>query len=412
MTIRSTVRSDALAACAASRRRRGARAAGAAAQSTISEASALSVLPIAVSVAAPVAILSAGAALIVVAVEATSTGAVWVLERASDGARASVRLVGHGVAGRLDRGRHGRRRDRAQHRLGPLGGGRGDRLRPERDRPRAALQREDHAMRRRHAARPRRRASRSPQRRPSPTPAAAASSARRARSRSARGDAARRAHRRAADAERRQRRRHRPRRPEPERVRPALFAPRLRLPRGRRQRGRLARRPQAQPVRLGARVALPPGTRRVLPRRPLGYEAAVVVLAPQAQAHLRALLADNAAVARLDTPAYSMVAYPWSRSLPAVEPVGDRDAGARRGPRRRDARSAPRRGCACTATSRRRCTCRRFKRLGARVASANVAFDDHPNEKRFSDRIETVTVDSVFRWLERDGLGGAVQVIR
>ena len=53
-----------------------------------------------------------------------------------------------------------------------------------------------------------------------------------------------------------------------------------------------------------------------------------------------------------------------------------------------------------------------FRRLGARVVSANVAFDDHPNEKRFSDRIETVTVDSVFRWLERDGLGGAVEVIR
>jgi hypothetical protein len=33
-----------------------------------------------------------------------------------------------------------------------------------------------------------------------------------------------------------------------------------------------------------------------------------------------------------------------------------------------------------------------------------VAFDDHPNEKRFSDRIETVTVDSVFAWLPRAGL--------
>ena len=40
------------------------------------------------------------------------------------------------------------------------------------------------------------------------------------------------------------------------------------------------------------------------------YEAAVVVLAPQAQAHLRPLLVDNVAVARLDTPAYSMVALP------------------------------------------------------------------------------------------------------
>ncbi len=69
------------------------------AQSTISDASALSALPIAVSLAAPVALLLAGAVFTVVAVEATSTGAVWVLERASDGTRASVQLVGHGIAG-------------------------------------------------------------------------------------------------------------------------------------------------------------------------------------------------------------------------------------------------------------------------------------------------------------------------
>ena len=46
-------------------------------------------------------------------------------------------------------------------------------------------------------------------------------------------------------------------------------------------------------------------------------------------------------------------------------------------------------------------------RLGGRVSAANVAFDDHPNEKRFSDRIETVTVDSVFAWLQKSGLAGA-----
>ena len=57
-----------------------------------SELSALSMLPIAVSVAAPVAVLSAGAALTVVAVEASATGTVWVLERASDGVRGSVML--------------------------------------------------------------------------------------------------------------------------------------------------------------------------------------------------------------------------------------------------------------------------------------------------------------------------------
>jgi hypothetical protein len=50
-------------------------------------------------------------------------------------------------------------------------------------------------------------------------------------------------------------------------------------------------------------------------------------------------------------------------------------------------------------------------RLGGRVSAANVAFDDHPNEKRFSDRIETVTVDSVFTWLQRAGLAGAPKVL-
>ncbi|WP_047198368.1 hypothetical protein [Caldimonas brevitalea] len=59
-----------------------------------SDASVLSALPVAVSVAAPAVVLSAGAALTVVAVEASAAGTVWVLERASDGARASVKLAG------------------------------------------------------------------------------------------------------------------------------------------------------------------------------------------------------------------------------------------------------------------------------------------------------------------------------
>lgn len=61
-----------------------------------SDASAVSLLPVAVSIASPVIVLSAGAALTVVAVEASAEGTVWVVERASDGARASVQL-GAGV---------------------------------------------------------------------------------------------------------------------------------------------------------------------------------------------------------------------------------------------------------------------------------------------------------------------------
>ena len=141
------------------------------------------------------------------------------------------------------------------------------------------------------------------------------------------------------------------------------------------------------------------------------YEAAIVVLAPQAQAHLRVLLADNVAVARLDTPAYSMVAYPWSDryqqsnqwALETLALAEDPAAATR------ERAQAWLRLHGYEPTTLRLSA---FKRLGARMTSANVAFDDHPDEKRFSDRIETVTVDSVFRWLERDGLGGPVQVIR
>ena len=69
------------------------------ANNAASEMSALSMLPVAISVAAPVGLLSAGAVFTVVAVEAASAGTVWVLERASDGARASVTLSAAAVGG-------------------------------------------------------------------------------------------------------------------------------------------------------------------------------------------------------------------------------------------------------------------------------------------------------------------------
>jgi hypothetical protein len=141
------------------------------------------------------------------------------------------------------------------------------------------------------------------------------------------------------------------------------------------------------------------------------YEAAVVVLAPQAQEHLRVLLVDNDAVARLDTPVYSMVAYPWSDRYQQSNPWALETLALAEDPA---ASTRPRAQAWLRLHGYEPTTLHlsAFKRLGARVASANVAFDDHPNEKRFSDRIETVTVDSVFGWLERDGLGGSVQVIR
>lgn len=76
------------------------------AHSTASEASLLSALPLAsvvvvggASVAAPVVLSTAGAVLVVKAVEATARGTLLVLESLSDGAQVSVEVIGSGVAG-------------------------------------------------------------------------------------------------------------------------------------------------------------------------------------------------------------------------------------------------------------------------------------------------------------------------
>ena len=141
------------------------------------------------------------------------------------------------------------------------------------------------------------------------------------------------------------------------------------------------------------------------------YEAAIVVPTPEVQARLLPALRDNALVARLDTPAYSMVAYPWAQTYQqsnqwAIETLAmTQDPAAST----RERAQAWLKLQGYTPTTLRISA---LKRLGARATAANVAFDDHPNEKRFSDRIETVTVDSVFSWLNRSGLGGPVQVIR
>ena len=141
------------------------------------------------------------------------------------------------------------------------------------------------------------------------------------------------------------------------------------------------------------------------------FEAAVVVLAPEVQARLMAALPDNAGVAALNTPAYSMVAYPWAQTYQQSNQWALETLAMTQDPQARSRERAQAwlklKGYEPTTLKISAMT-----RLGARMTAANVAFDDHPNEKRFSDRIETVTVDSVFAWLARSGLGGAVQVVR
>ncbi|MBI5720599.1 MAG: DUF2145 domain-containing protein [Burkholderiales bacterium] len=150
--------------------------------------------------------------------------------------------------------------------------------------------------------------------------------------------------------------------------------------------------------------------------RPHRYEAAYVVLALEAQAALLPVLRGNAEVARWHEPRYSMVAYPWATRyqqsnqwlIETMAGVLDPIAG-----RSRDARQQAQAWLGAKGYEPHVLRLGALTRLSARVGMAHVAFDDHPNHKRFADRIETVTADSVFEWLARSGLGeGRPRIVR
>jgi hypothetical protein len=144
---------------------------------------------------------------------------------------------------------------------------------------------------------------------------------------------------------------------------------------------------------------------------PFRFVAAMSVLTPEVQSRLLPVLRDNDRATTLHTPDYSMVAYPWSTTYQqsnqwaietlayAMEPGADTRARAQAWLQFK--------GYEPTVLH-----LNAMERLGARITAANVAFDDHPNSERYSDRIATTTADSVLAWLQRSGLGAAPVVVR
>jgi hypothetical protein len=134
------------------------------------------------------------------------------------------------------------------------------------------------------------------------------------------------------------------------------------------------------------------------------HEAAWSVPAPAIQGPLLALLTDPVRSIQLHTHAYNMVSYAWATRYQqsnqwaletmamAVEP----------GVTTREQAQA---WLVLKGYQPSTLHLNALTRLGASTTQAHIQFDDHPTHKRFSDRIETVTVDSVFEWLTRTGLG-------
>lgn len=138
---------------------------------------------------------------------------------------------------------------------------------------------------------------------------------------------------------------------------------------------------------------------------PYRFETAWVVPTPELQEQLHTLLQDNARVTALHTSAYSVVSYAWATKYQqsnqwALEMLAVAMDGNIR------TREQAQAWLKYKNYQPSVLNIDALTRLGGRMTSANVAFDDHPNEKRFSDRIETVTVDSMFVWMVSAGLGG------
>lgn len=130
------------------------------------------------------------------------------------------------------------------------------------------------------------------------------------------------------------------------------------------------------------------------------YESLIVIPSPANQARLAAMLASPAPVA-MHTPRYNMLSYAWSDKYQnsnqwALESYA---AGMSEQPTttRRDAQ----RWLKTASFTPRTVRVSSIKRLGARVVRANVAFDDHPFDRRMAGQIDTITVEAIVDFVKR-----------
>lgn len=141
--------------------------------------------------------------------------------------------------------------------------------------------------------------------------------------------------------------------------------------------------------------------------RPYQYRAAFAPLRQDLQATLLPLLQDNKSATRLQQTRYNMVAYAWSLRYQqsnqwAAEVLASVAAPATQQPLDRAQAQAWLQAQGFQPSVLHIPT---LTRLGARISRANIAFDDHPLGQRMAGQIATVTVDGIFDWLPRAGLG-------
>lgn len=142
------------------------------------------------------------------------------------------------------------------------------------------------------------------------------------------------------------------------------------------------------------------------------YQTEILIPSPATQAKLARLLASNRAL-RLHDPHYNMLAYPFSTRYQnsnqwllegyalAMADANGGSGGGSGGSGGDSSRAAAQRWLKQNGYAPITVYLPTLTRLGARMFRANVEFDDHPFGRRMAGQIDTVSVDSVLRFVKQ-----------
>jgi hypothetical protein len=147
------------------------------------------------------------------------------------------------------------------------------------------------------------------------------------------------------------------------------------------------------------------------------YEALLVIPSTAIQEKLQAIVSSRDSIKAMHQPLYNMVAYPFSDkyqnsnqwALELFTMALSQQAGINPAI---TTRKQAQQWLKLTNYEPSTLKLTAFTRLGARMFRANVAFDDHPDERRFADLIDTVTVESMARYIQRVDALSSSEVVR
>ena len=142
------------------------------------------------------------------------------------------------------------------------------------------------------------------------------------------------------------------------------------------------------------------------------YDAVAVVPPPAVATKLHARLQDGPLLHTLFSARYSMVAYPFAtRYQNSNTWVLENMAAAMADGRQLYTREQSQAWLQQQGYQPTELELGTLTRLGGRMFKANIAFDDHPDALRYRSRIQTVSVDSMIRFVEARGEGWRIDEI-